>query len=71
MDFFKEVDADLFVSSLMKNLGAGIATSGGYIVGNKKLIHQIAERLTAPCIGKDSGANFNQLLSYYKYKQKP
>lgn len=61
-----EVGADIFISSLMKNLGAGIATSGGYIVGRKDLIHQVAERLTAPCIGKDLGANFNQLLSYYK-----
>ena len=61
-----EVGADLFVSSLMKNLGAGIATSGGYIVGKKELIHEVAERLTAPCVGKDMGANLNQLLSYYK-----
>ena len=61
-----QVGADLFVSSLMKNLGAGIATSGGYIVGRKDLIFSISERLTAPCIGKDLGANFNQLLSYYK-----
>lgn len=61
-----EVGADILVSSLMKNLGAGIATSGGYVVGRKDLIHQVAERLTAPCIGKDLGANFNQLLSYYK-----
>lgn len=61
-----EVGADIFVSSLMKNLGAGIATSGGYVVGKKKYIHLVAERLTAPCVGKDMGANFNQLLSYYK-----
>ncbi|MCI8291054.1 MAG: hypothetical protein HFJ25_02200 [Clostridia bacterium] len=61
-----QVGADVFVSSLMKNLGAGIATSGGYIVGRKDIIHQVAERLSAPCIGKDHGANFNQLLSYYK-----
>ncbi len=61
-----EVGADLFASSLMKNLGAGIATSGGYVVGRKDLIHLVAERLTAPCVGKDLGANFNQLLSYYK-----
>lgn len=60
------VGADIFISSLMKNLGAGIATSGGYVVGRKDLIHMVAERLTAPCIGKDLGANFNQLLSYYK-----
>ncbi|MBQ7410235.1 MAG: methionine gamma-lyase family protein [Clostridia bacterium] len=61
-----EVGADIFISSLMKNLGAGIATSGGYVVGRKDLVHQVAERLTAPCIGKDLGANFNQLLAYYK-----
>lgn len=58
--------ADIIVSSLMKNLGAGIATSGGYVVGRKDLINSVAERLTAPCVGKDLGANFNQLLSYYK-----
>ena len=61
-----EAGADIFASSLMKNLGAGIATSGGYVVGKKKLIHMVAESLTTPCIGKDLGANFNQLLSYYK-----
>ena len=61
-----DVGADLFVSSLMKNLGGGIATSGGYVVGRKDLVNSIAERLTAPCVGKDMGANFNQLLSYYK-----
>lgn len=61
-----DVGADLFASSLMKNLGAGIATSGGYVVGRKDLIYEVAERLTAPCVGKDMGANLNQLLSYYK-----
>lgn len=61
-----EVGADIAISSLMKNLGAGIATSGGYVVGRKDLIAQIAESLTTPCIGKDLGANFNQLLPYYK-----
>jgi len=61
-----EVGADIFISSLMKNLGAGIATSGGYVVGRKDLVEAVAERLTSPCIGKDLGANFNQLLSYYK-----
>ena len=61
-----DVGADLMISSLMKNLGGGVATSGGYIVGKKKLIYGIAEHLNAPCVGKDLGANFNQLLSYYK-----
>ena len=61
-----EVGADIAISSLMKNLGAGIATSGGYVVGKKEYIHLIAEELTAPTIGKDLGANFNVLLTYFK-----
>ena len=61
-----EVGADIMISSLMKNLGAGIATSGGYVVGKKEYIEMIAEELTTPTIGKDLGANFNVLLTYYK-----
>ena len=61
-----EVGADVFVGSMMKNLGAGHALSGGYCVGSKEVINDIAERLTSPCIGKDLGANYNQLASFYK-----
>ena len=39
---------------------------GGYIAGKKDLVESVAERLTAPTIGKDMGANFNQLLNFYK-----
>ena len=61
-----DVGADVFVGSMMKNLGAGFAVSGGYCVGKKDVIEDIAERLTAPCVGKSLGANFNQLASFYK-----
>ena len=61
-----DVGADVFVGSMMKNLGAGFAVSGAYCVGTKAAIEDIADRLTAPCIGKDLGANFNQLASFYK-----
>lgn len=61
-----DVGADVFVGSMMKNLGAGFAVSGAYCVGKKAVIEDIAERLTAPCIGKELGANFNQLASFYK-----
>ncbi len=61
-----DVGADVFVGSMMKNLGAGFAVSGAYCVGTKTVIEDIADRLTAPCIGKDLGANFNQLASFYK-----
>lgn len=61
-----EVGSDLIVGSLMKNLGGGAVKAGGYIVGKKDLVWQVAERFSAPCIGKDIGANFNQLESFYK-----
>ena len=61
-----DVGADVFVGSMMKNLGAGYAGSGGYCVGRRDVIEDIAERLTAPCVGKSLGANFNQLASYFK-----
>lgn len=61
-----EVGADLIVGSLMKNLGGGIAKSGGYIVGKKDLIFDISEKFSAPGIGKDLGANFNENISYFK-----
>ena len=40
-----EVGADIVVGSLIKNLGGGIASNGGYICGRSDLIHLCAERL--------------------------
>lgn len=61
-----EVGADIAVGSLMKNLGAGIATSGAYIVGKEHLIKLCAERLTAPGIGKEIGPSLNQNTNLLK-----
>lgn len=60
------VGADVVVGSLMKNLGGGIATSGGYIAGKTKYIEMIADRLTSPGVGKELGANFNQNSNFLK-----
>ena len=60
------VGADIIVGSLMKNLGGGVASTGGYVAGNKDLIKMVADRLTAPGIGKDQGANFNLNNSFFK-----
>ena len=61
-----DVGADILVGSLMKNLGAGIATSGAYIVGKKDLIELCAERLTAPGVGKEIGPSLNQNILFIK-----
>ncbi|MDO4378234.1 MAG: methionine gamma-lyase family protein [Erysipelotrichia bacterium] len=60
------IGADVVVGSLMKNLGGGIASTGGYVAGKKELIASIADRLTAPGIGKEQGANFNQNNAFFK-----
>ena len=60
------VGANVVVGSLMKNLGGGVASTGGYVAGRKDLIYMVAERLTAPGIAKDQGANFNQNNAFFK-----
>lgn len=59
-----EVGADIAVGSLIKNLGAGIATSGAYVVGKKDLIELVADRLTG--LGKEIGPSLNQNTNYLK-----
>jgi cystathionine beta-lyase family protein involved in aluminum resistance len=54
-----EVGADVVVGSLIKNIGGGIAQTGGYIVGKKALIELISDRYSAPGLGKEGGATFN------------
>lgn len=61
-----EVGADIVVGSLMKNLGAGIATSGAYIAGKSNLVELCAERLTAPGIGKEIGPSLGQNTNLLK-----
>lgn len=55
-----EVGADLIGGSLIKNPGGGIVEAGGYIAGREKLVERAAMRLTAPGIGSEGGAMFNQ-----------
>ena len=50
-----ECDVDVVVGSLIKNLGAGIAPNGAYIIGKKKYIDLAAERLTLPGEGREVG----------------
>ena len=51
-----EVGADIMAGSLIKNLGGGLAPTGGYIVGRADLVENAAYRLTAPGLGGEMGA---------------
>ncbi|MGN0596476.1 MAG: aminotransferase class I/II-fold pyridoxal phosphate-dependent enzyme [Ruminiclostridium sp.] len=55
-----DIGADLIVGSLIKNLGGGIASTGGYIAGKKELIELCAYRLTTVGTGKEVGCSLGQ-----------
>lgn len=51
-------DVDIMAGSLIKNPGGGIAPAGGYIVGKRKWVERIANRMTAPGLGRDVGLSW-------------
>lgn len=61
-----EVGADLMAGSLIKNIGGGIAQTGGYIVGREELVDQASYRLTTPGIGGECGSTFNVMREFYQ-----
>ena len=60
-----QVGADLVAGSLIKNLGGGIAPTGGYIAGRRDLVEQCGYRLTCPGMGKEVGCTLDVLRSMY------
>ncbi len=51
-----DVGADVAVGSLIKNIGGGLAPTGGYLAGKEKYIQIISGRLTSPSIGGEVGS---------------
>ncbi len=66
MDEPTNVGADMAVGSLIKNLGGGLAPTGGYICGRQELIDRCAYRLTAPGLGREVGANLGVMPAFYE-----
>src|SRR5699024_16702 len=52
--------------SLIKNPGGGLVRAGGYIAGNQELIQHAANRLTAPGLGKETGATLHMLQEMFQ-----
>lgn len=61
-----DVGADLIAGSLIKNIGGGIAPTGGYIVGKEKYVEQASYRLTVPGIGAECGCTFGVMKDFYQ-----
>lgn len=60
------VGADIIAGSLIKNPGGGLVRAGGYIAGSEELILNAANRLTAPGLGKETGATLHMLQEMYQ-----
>lgn len=58
--------ADLCGGSLIKNAGAGIAPTGGYIAGKAKYIEMCACRLSSVGIGRENGATLGMNKPLYQ-----
>ncbi|MCH5278452.1 MAG: methionine gamma-lyase family protein [Christensenellaceae bacterium] len=58
--------ADIIVGSLIKNIGGGLAPTGGYIAGGKAYVERIANRMTVPGIGREAGSYFGSYLPFYQ-----
>lgn len=61
-----DVGADLVAGSLIKNIGGGIAPTGGYIAGKEKYVTQAAYRLTIPGIGGECGSTFGIMRTLFQ-----
>ncbi|MDP4145685.1 MAG: methionine gamma-lyase family protein [Bacillota bacterium] len=61
-----DVGADLAAGSLIKNIGGGIAPTGGYIVGKEEYVTQASYRLTIPGIGGECGSTFGVMRQLFQ-----
>ncbi|HSN59184.1 MAG TPA: methionine gamma-lyase family protein, partial [Clostridiaceae bacterium] len=61
-----DVGADLVAGSLIKNIGGGIAPTGGYIAGKEEFVTQASYRLTIPGIGGECGSTFGIMRLLYQ-----
>ena len=51
-----EVGVNLLAGSMIKNIGGGIAPTGGYVAGDETYLKLVENRLTAPSIGGEVGS---------------
>ncbi|OAA94985.1 aminotransferase class I/II-fold pyridoxal phosphate-dependent enzyme [Clostridium coskatii] len=61
-----DVGADLVAGSLIKNIGGGIAPTGGYIAGKRDCVAKASYRLTVPGIGGECGSTFGVMRLLYE-----
>ena len=60
------VGADLIAGSLIKNIGGGLAPTGGYVAGKSELVELAEKRLTAPSLGAEVGSYNASYLPFFE-----
>lgn len=60
------VGVNLIAGSMIKNVGGGIAPTGGYLAGDSVLIDAVQRRLTAPSIAGEVGSYANTYQYFYQ-----
>lgn len=67
-DYYEPTDfgVDILAGSLIKNIGGGIAPTGGYIAGKANLVEDCANRLTAPGLGNEVGSYIIGYANYFE-----
>lgn len=61
-----EVGVNVVAGSMIKNIGGGIAQTGGYLVGDEKYLTLVENRLTAPSIGGEVGSYVGGYQYFYQ-----
>ena len=60
------VGVDFCAGSLIKNIGGGIAPTGGYVCGRQDLINLVAGRVTSPSVGMEVGSYTGGYRLFYQ-----
>ncbi|MBQ7499451.1 MAG: methionine gamma-lyase family protein [Clostridia bacterium] len=62
----REPECDLMVGSLIKTIGGGMASCGGYLAGSSEAVELAANRWSCPGIGLEAGASLYENKNIYK-----
>ncbi len=61
-----DVGVDLIAGSMIKNIGGGLAPTGGYIAGKAEYVDLVQNRVTAPSIGGEVGSYASTYQYFYQ-----
>ena len=60
------VGADIMAGSLIKNIGGGLAPTGGYVAGREECVVRVADRVGCPGIGAEAGSYAASYRPFYQ-----